>query len=109
MNAKALVAQRFEIQDRLGRGGMGEVYRATDTQTGETVAVKVLNPEVLERDPALLERFTREGEALRQLNHPNIVHMVTAVEEDGRHYLVMEFVEGGSLKDLLASSGCLPA
>jgi serine/threonine-protein kinase len=79
------IAGRFEIQVLLGRGGMGEVYRAADTQTGETVAVKALYLNVLEREPALLARFRREGEALRQLNHPNIVHMVAAVEDQGRH------------------------
>ena len=103
-----LIANRFEIQDLLGRGGMGEVYRAIDIQSGETVAVKALNPEVLERDPSLLERFVREGEALRQLNHPNIVRMVTAVEENGRYFLVMEYVGGGSLQDLLSANGQLP-
>lgn len=109
MNSYQLIANRFEIHDLLGRGGMGEVYRATDMQTGETVAVKALNPEILKSDPTLLERFVREGEALRQLNHPNIVHMISAVEEGGRHYLTMEFVEGGSLRDLLNSCGSLPA
>ena len=109
MNSAQLIANRFELHGLLGRGGMGEVYRATDKQTGETVAVKALNPEVLEHDPSLLERFVREGEALRQLNHPNIVRMVAAVEEEGRHYLVMEFVEGGSLRDMLDSRGCLSA
>ena len=94
MVTNQFIANRFEIQDLLGRGGMGDVYRATDTQTGETVAVKALNPEVLERDPSLLERFVREGEALQQLNHPNIVRMIAAVEEEGRHYLVMEYVVG---------------
>jgi non-specific serine/threonine protein kinase len=107
-----LIANRFTInnpeKDLLGRGGMGDVYRATDTQTGETVAVKALNPEILARDPTLLERFVREGEALRQLNHPNIVRMVAAVEEDGRHYLVMEYVGGGSLQDLLSANEPLP-
>ncbi len=111
--AEKLISNRFAIhdpeRDLLGRGGMGEVYRATDTQTEETVAVKALNPEVLECDPSLLERFLREGQALRQLNHPNIVRMVAAVEENGRHYLVMEYVGGGSLQDLLTSRGCLPA
>ena len=85
MNSHQLIANRFEIQDLLGRGGMGAVYRAVDTQTGETVAVKALNSEILANDPDLLKRFVREGEALRQLNHPNIVHMVCAVEEQGRH------------------------
>ena len=109
MSTSLLIANRFEIKDLLGRGGMGEVYRATDTQTGEIVAVKALNSEILANDPDLLKRFVREGEALRRLDHPNIVHMVSAVEEQGRHYLVMEFVEGGSLRDLLSSQNALPA
>jgi predicted ATPase/predicted Ser/Thr protein kinase len=105
------IAHRFEIRDPekdlLGRGSMGEVYRATDTHTGEPVAVKALDPRVLARDPGILERFVREGEALRQLNHPNIVRMVAAVEDEGRHYLVMEYVAGGSLQDLLDAQGSL--
>src|SRR5512136_3128310 len=113
MNAAQLIANRFEIgdleHDLLGRGGMGAVYRATDTQTGELVAVKALDPEVVTRTPDLVQRFVREGEALRQLNHPNIVRMIAAVEEGGRHYLVMEYVPGGSLADLLATQGKLPA
>jgi predicted ATPase/predicted Ser/Thr protein kinase len=100
-----LIAGRFEIRDPehdlLGRGSMGDVYRSTDTHTGETVAVKALDPRVVARDPGILERFVREGEALRQLDHPNIVRMVAAVEDGGRHYLVMEYVAGGSLQDLL--------
>jgi tetratricopeptide (TPR) repeat protein/predicted Ser/Thr protein kinase len=108
-----VIVNRFTIhdleKDLLGRGGMGDVYRAIDTQTGELVAVKALSPEIVSRDPDLLERFTREGETLRQLNHPNIVRMVAAVQEDGRHYLVMEYVGGGSLEDLLASQGRLPS
>jgi len=70
MSASQLIANRFEIkdleQDLLGRGGMGDVYRARDAQTGETVAVKALNPGVVARDPEILERFVREGQALRQ-------------------------------------------
>jgi predicted ATPase len=99
------IADRFEIgdpdRDLLGRGSMGEVYRATDTHTGEPVAVKALDPRVVARAPGILERFVREGEALRQLNHPNIVRVVAAVEEQDRHYLVMEYVAGGSLQDVL--------
>jgi len=68
MSAARRIADRFVIadpeRDLFGRGGIGEVYRATDTQRGETVAVKALNPDVLARDPGLLERFLREGEAL---------------------------------------------
>ncbi len=111
MSPTQRITDRFVIsdpdQDLLGRGSMGEVYRATDTHTGETVAVKALDPRVVARDPGILERFVREGEALRQLNHPNIVRMVAAVEEEDAttgvvaHYLVMEYVAGGSLQDLL--------
>jgi serine/threonine-protein kinase len=78
---------RYRLDAELGRGGMGTVYRATDTLTGELVAVKVLNPEVVAHAPDLVERFVREGEALRQLNHPNIVRMIAAVQEQGQHYL----------------------
>jgi serine/threonine protein kinase/formylglycine-generating enzyme required for sulfatase activity len=106
------IAHRFEIRDPekdlLGRGSMGEVYRATDNHTGKPVAVKALDPRAVARDPSILERFAREGEALRQLNHPNIVRMVAAVEQDGQHYLVMEYVAGGSLQDLLTAQRPLP-
>ena len=104
-----LIDNRHKIHDLIGRGGMGEIYKATDTQTGQTVAVKALNPDIVSRDPDLLERFRREGEALHQLNHPNIVRMGTALEEDGRHYLVMEYVSGGSLEGVLEQHGRLPS
>jgi ABC-type oligopeptide transport system substrate-binding subunit/serine/threonine protein kinase len=111
MNPVHRIANRFEIRDPghdlLGRGGMGAVYRATDTLTGALVAVKTLDSNVVTRDPELLERFAREGEALRQLNHPNIVRMIAAVEEEGQRYLVMEYVEGGSLRDVLEKEGRL--
>ncbi len=108
---KFIIANRFEIndleKDLLGRGGMGVVYRATDNQSGETVAVKTLNSETLSHEPNILERFQREGDALRQLNHPNIVKFITAIESHGQHYLVMEYVDGGSLQSLLAKHGQL--
>ena len=109
-----IIGDRFQIddleRDLLGRGGMGDVYRGRDLQTGELVAIKALRPEVVSGDPNALARFLREGEALRKLDHPNIVQMVAAcreadgVESDGRHYLVMEYVPGGSLRDLLDQS-----
>jgi serine/threonine protein kinase len=74
VNTRQLIGSRFEIADRqrdlIGRGGMGDVYRARDTHTGHTVAAKVLRPELITRDPDAIARFLREGEALRQLNHP---------------------------------------
>jgi len=91
--------------DFLGHGGMGDVYRGVDLRTGEPVAVKALKPEVVTGHPHLVDRFVREGEALRQLDHPNIVKMLAAVEQDGQHYLVMEYIGGGSLHDLLEREG----
>ena len=102
-NSEAVVARRFEVGARVGQGGMGTVFRGVDLQTGEAVAIKLLKPEIVLHDPDNLERFAREGEALRRLNHPNIVKMLAAVQEGERHYLVMEWVGGGSLEDVLNS------
>lgn len=85
----------------IGQGGMGSVYRGIDKQTGEAIAIKILKKEIIERDPEALRRFRQEGEALRQLNHPNIVKMLGEEEQAGIHYLVMEYVAGGSLRDVL--------
>ncbi len=85
----------------IGQGGMGTVYRGYDTVTKTPVAVKVLKPDLIDRDAELIKRFQLEGETLRQLNHPNIVKMLGADEGDHAHYLIMEYVSGGSLRDLL--------
>lgn len=96
-----LIAGRYEIKQKIGVGGMGTVFLGMDTQTGVPVAIKQLKPEIILDDPEQLNRFIREGELLRQLNHPNIVKMLAAVEEQGAYYLVMEYVDGGSLQDVL--------
>jgi serine/threonine-protein kinase len=80
---------------------MGTVYRGLDAQTGQTVAVKLLRPDVVEADPGMVERFAREGQVLRQLNHPNIVKVLDTADENGHHYIIMEYVPGGSLRDWL--------
>ncbi|MCP4428785.1 MAG: protein kinase [Chloroflexi bacterium] len=107
-----ILAERFVISDLendlIGRGSMGDVYRGYDAQTGTAVAVKALKSDIVSGNPQLVERFVREGEALRQLNHPNIVKMLAAIEEADRHYLVMEYVSGGSLRDLLDDQNQLP-
>ena len=113
MTTGQTLAGRFHIadlaKDQLGRGVMGKVYRATDSQTGERVAVKALDPAVVGSSAEISERFRREGEVLRQLNHPNIVKMIASFEEAGRSYLVMEYVPGGSLQDLLIAQKRLPS
>ena len=96
-------------QNLIGSGGMGNVYRGFNRQSGDAVAIKVLKPEIVDSNPDLVERFVREGQALRQLNHPNIVKMLAATEQDGQFYLVMEYVAGGSLKDLIGKEEPLPS
>ncbi len=112
MSIRHIIADRFEISslenDLLGRAGMGDVYRGMDTQTGKTVAVKVLKQQIVATNSNLVARFVREGEALRQLSHPNIVKMVDAFEERDEFFLVMEYVAGGSLADVLETQGALP-
>jgi predicted ATPase/predicted Ser/Thr protein kinase/Flp pilus assembly protein TadD len=102
MSQQRIIANRFKLEEIIGYGGMGEVYRAVDEQTGQLVAVKRLKPELVKDEPNFVRRFTLEGEALSQLNHPNIVGMISAFTVDDDHYLVMEYVGGGSLADLLA-------
>lgn len=104
-----IIGGRYELLELIGQGGFATVYRGRDLQNNETVAIKLLKPEVVEFDPGLTERFTREAEALRKLNHPSIVKALAMIEEDDQHYAVMEFVSGGDLRTLLEREGKLPA
>jgi TolB-like protein len=97
----------YEIQSPLGAGGMGEVYRATDSNLGRDVALKVL-PAEMAHDPERLARFRREAKALAQLDHPNIVTIYSVEERDGVHFLTMQLVEGQPL-DRVIPAGGLPA
>lgn len=108
MDEQRVINSRFKIEHLIGQGGIGQVFYGQDLQTNEPVAIKALKPHIIEQDPKLLERFRREGAALKELNHPNIVKMLNALEEDGRHYLVMEYVDGGSLYEVLKQEGKLP-
>lgn len=101
----AMVGNRYQLNEQLGVGGMGTVFRSIDTQTQKIVAIKQLKPEIISE--AQIERFIREGEALRELNHPNIVKMLDSIEEDGDHYLVMEYINGGDLKSLIEQNGAM--
>jgi eukaryotic-like serine/threonine-protein kinase len=91
----------YEIGAPLGAGGMGEVYRATDTNLKRQVAIKVL-PQTVGADPERLARFQREAEVLAALNHPNIAHIHGLEKSDGTLALVMELVEGPTLADRIA-------
>src|SRR5438270_7806196 len=94
----------YEIQSPLGAGGMGEVYRATDTKLGRDVALKVL-PAEMAHDPERLSRFRREAKALAQLDHPNIVTIYSVEESEGVHFLTMQLVEGLPLDRLIPERG----
>ena len=87
----------YEITGPLGKGGMGEVYRAKDTKLGREVAIKVL-PNSLARDPERLARFEREAKVLASLNHPNIATIYSLEESPEGKAIAMELVEGTTLK-----------
>jgi serine/threonine protein kinase/tetratricopeptide (TPR) repeat protein len=95
----AVVGGRYQIEAQIGVGGMGTVFRGIDQHTHQPVAIKQLKPDL--NQPEVIERFKREGEALRQLNHPNIVKILDAVEQDGQRYLIIEYMPGGDLRHLL--------
>src|SRR5215475_6214141 len=96
----------FQIEARLGAGGMGEVYQARDTRLGRSVAMKML-PEIFARDPDRVARFEREAKLLASLNHANIAALYGMEESGGQHFLVMELVEGQTLAERIAR-GPLP-
>ena len=96
----------YEIQSRLGAGGMGEVYRALDTRLDRTVAIKVLASH-LSSSPELKQRMEREARAISSLNHPHICHLYDIGSQDGTDYLVMEFLEGETLAERIRK-GAVP-
>jgi serine/threonine protein kinase len=92
--------QNYKIVSLLGEGGMGTVYRATDTVLGRDVALKMLNS-TLTNQPQFLERFKKEARILAQLLHPNIAVIYNFIEQDSNYYMVMEYVEGENFDSLL--------
>src|SRR5580765_7545740 len=111
MGPQDLIAH-YRILDKIGHGGMGEVWRASDTKLGREVAIKILPPEFAQ-DPDRMARFSREAQVLASLNHPNIAAIYGIEESDNIRALVMELVDGPSLADRLARDAipvdeCLP-
>src|SRR5213080_1911624 len=92
----------YEILSLLGKGGMGEVFLASDTRLHRMVAIKILPPDKV-ADPERKRRFLQEARAASALNHPNIVTLYDIAEEGGIDFLVMEYVPGKSLEQLVAS------
>jgi hypothetical protein len=102
----SMLAGRYRIIGLLGRGGMGEVYRADDVKLGQTVALKFL-PREMSTDAVWRERFFAEVRITRQLSHPNICRVYDVADLDGRHFLSMEFIDGEDLASLLKRIGHL--
>jgi eukaryotic-like serine/threonine-protein kinase len=100
------IAGRYDVEDLVGHGGMSSVYRARDRLLERHVALKILHDRYTV-DEEFVERFKREARSVAQLSHPNIVTVIDRGEEDGRQYIVFEFVEGENLKELLVRSGRL--
>jgi serine/threonine protein kinase len=100
------LASRYRIASELGRGGMGVVYKALDTEKNTYVAIKTIPPE-LAHHPEFLKRFQQEARALMRLHHPHVVGLIDLLHDQGNHYMVLEYVDGPSLSRLLAK-GPLP-
>src|SRR6266516_262992 len=102
-----LIAGRYELEELVGSGGMSSVYRAHDRLLERRVALKVLH-EQFTRDSDYVERFRREARSVAQLSHPSIVTVIDRGEQDGRQFIVFEYVDGENLKALIEREGPLP-
>ena len=101
-----VVSRRFRVEEVIGSGGMAVVYRAFDLKTHQTVALKVLREEY-EHDEEYRERFQREAEVGRRLNHPNIVNLVDSGAVGGVRYIALEYVDGKTLKEIIQKKRCI--
>lgn len=101
------LGERYELLETVGRGGMSTVYKAKDGVLGRYVAVKILHKH-FSQDPEFLVRFLREAQSAAGLIHPNIVTVYDTGEEDGTHYIIMEYIDGKQVKELIRERGPLP-
>ena len=102
-----ILGGRYIIENEIGTGGMAIVYRAHDKMLNRTVAVKVLRPE-FKQDEEFIKRFDIEAKSAAGLNHPNIVAIYDVGIHEGLRYIVMEYIEGVTLKDFIAKNGKIP-
>ena len=103
-----VLANRYRIENRLGEGAMGSVYKAKHVKVGRAFAVKVLHPRLLE-DDKVVQRFEREAELAGRLRHPNVIGVVDVGETaDGLRYMVMDFAEGPDMSSLLSEAPMPP-
>ena len=106
MNGQRL-GGRYQLLERIGGGGMAVVYKATDLVLNRTVAVKILRSQ-FGSDEDFVQRFRREAQAVASLSHPNVVSVYDVGQEDDTYYMVMEYIEGPNLKDVINQQGALP-
>ncbi len=104
---ETLFADRYELHELVGSGGMSSVYRAHDTLLERDVALKIIHEHYVD-DEEYVERFRREARAVAQLSHPSIVTVIDRGDAEGRHFIVFEYVDGRNLKQLIEESGPLP-
>ncbi|HEY0590783.1 MAG TPA: protein kinase, partial [Thermoanaerobaculia bacterium] len=103
----SMLGDRYRIVALLGKGGMGEVYRAEDTRLGQQVALKFL-PAEFASDSQKLQRLYAEVRIGRQVSHPNVCRLYDVAEIDGHHFIAMEYIDGEDLASLLRRIGKLP-
>jgi len=103
-----ILGGKYKLLELLGQGGMGSVFLCEQTTLRRLVAVKILPAEEMAKDPALLERFYREARAVAALTHPNLVRAYDIDQDGQQHFLVMEFIDGINLHDLVSKKGPLP-
>ena len=102
-----VLADRYELHELVGTGGMSSVYRAHDSLLERDVALKILHPSHL-ADEETIERFRREARSVAQLSHPCIVTVIDRGEDDDRQFIVFEYVDGENLKQMIERRGPLP-
>ncbi|HAP03440.1 MAG TPA: serine/threonine protein kinase, partial [Lachnospiraceae bacterium] len=100
------LGNRYEIIEKIGSGGMSDVYRAKDHSLGRDVAIKVLKSDFAQ-DSSFVTKFRAEAQSAAALEHPNIVNIYDVGSEDGLYYIVMEYIEGITLKQYIAKKGRL--